>query len=193
MNENKDSMTVTAFTPGLGFGKGQTRPVTLEEMRQHAANLRIRASEVESAAFNRLSSIPSPMVTGASKYRKTFGKKNDRAIAGLENAGAKAADLRKAAEKWDSRANAIDPVVQARKTREREVKEEVRLREKMIETATRKAAPILNRPTAKLHMTSKEWAEIHNDYKAISVRDGYRIREKMCTEVFLTDKKAVAA
>lgn len=85
------------------------RPVTVQEMRDHAAALHARADAIMSRAYNRMTSIPSPMVTGSSGYAKNFGKANDRNMTAFLNAGDKAKALREAAAKWLYRADRDDP------------------------------------------------------------------------------------
>src|SRR5688572_8117224 len=106
----------------VGFGKGQRRPVTCEEMRAHARGLLERADRLMDAAWGRMTSVPSSVVTGSSNYNKNFGKKNARNIASFEGAGEKAKALRQAAAKWKSRADAIDPEVLAKKAKQAELK-----------------------------------------------------------------------
>jgi len=179
----------------IGFGNGQRRPVSYQEMYVHARNLRERADRVESAAWNRMTSVPSVKETGGARYQKLFGKKNDRNIAGMENAYAKAKELREAAAKWYGRAQRDDPEEIAKRMAASEKKAATREKLKVAEQTERKTAPIANDPDG-TPMTSAEWAKIGKDYKDIPVRDGVRVRTAILNDgklhnVYLTDKPSL--
>lgn len=110
----------------IGFGRGQRPPTTPEEMRAHAANLHRRADAITSKAWDRLTSVPSPVVAGGSNYTKTFGRKNARNLAGMERAHEEAKALREAAGKWLYRADRDDPVKIAARAKNAETKATVR-------------------------------------------------------------------
>lgn len=175
----------------IGFGTGQRRPSTPDEMRLHAINLRMKADRLIESARKRLNSIPSWAETGASKYGQTFGKQIDKANAGVENAYAKAKELREAAVKWDRRADLDDPDMIELRQRQRAIQEEAREKIKKRDSEERNSAPIINDPSG-APMTSAEWAKIPKDYKGISVQDGVRVRTTIINgalqEVYLTDK-----
>jgi hypothetical protein len=91
-------------------------------MREHAANLLRRAQTIEARAWVRLTAIPSVMVTGSSGYEKNFGRKNRKALAGMDSAKASADRLREAATKWSARADRDDPAAQAVKAKKKETR-----------------------------------------------------------------------
>jgi len=98
------------------------RPRTVEDMREHARKLFERADALEDRAWRRMTSVPSPMTTGSSNYRKNFGKQNDRNVSSYENAHAQAVKLRESAAKWVSRADRDDPVKIAERANKAAVK-----------------------------------------------------------------------
>lgn len=165
----------------------------LARFRRMAARMIEKAEALERNSSRRFDNAPGAAVTGGSGRRRSgLHKKTDQAIEGSLNDLNKAKRLRETAAKWSARADNIDPAVIAKRDERKAVVETARERVKEAESAERKAAPIVNedRPGV-VRMTSEEWKKTHSDYKAVSVKDGVRVRSVVkggtLSDVFITD------
>lgn len=161
-----------------------------EFYRKQAAELIKKAERLTDEAHRQSENAPGSFVTGASGRTRAQNRKTDRALAKTIKNAKLSIELRRKAALLNDKAWRIEnrEYLVEKERKEKEAKQAIEAKEK----AFVKSIPLINSPSATLHITSKEYTAIRKDYRGISICGNYKQRTAMhqmaLHPVFLTDK-----